>query len=230
MMMTVFSKNLKYLRLKHHIEQFELAQKLGKKGGSSVANWEKGIAVPNLEVLLQLAHIFDISVDELVQYALYEKTFPSINGLYLQLTRERKQSVYYHARKELNEQNKITQFSDVVEIYGAVSAGTGEFLSDTEYHEAVPFSGEIPPHDYAVTVNGNSMAPMFTDKQIIFVNRTKEARSGQIVIAKYDGSNVYVKKLVIDEQGYRLVSLNKDYDDLIIDSDHNLEVLGIVVL
>jgi len=74
------------------------------------------------------------------------------------------------------------------------------------------------------------MAPMFTDKQIIFVNRTKEARSGQIVIAKYDGSNVYVKKLVIDEQGYRLVSLNKDYDDLIIDNDHNLEVLGIVVL
>jgi len=139
-MMTVFSKNLKYLRLKHHIEQFELAQKLGKKGGSSVANWEKGIAIPNLEVLIQLGDIFDVSVDELVDIPLFESSFPSINGLYLQLNRERKQSVYYHARKELNEQNKITQFSDVVEIYGAVSAGTGEFLSDTEYHEAVPFS------------------------------------------------------------------------------------------
>jgi len=230
MMMTVFSKNLKYLRLKHHIEQFELAQKLGKKGGSSVANWEKGIAIPNLEVLIQLAHIFDVSVDELVQIPLFESSFPSINGLYLQLNRERKQSVYYHARKELNEQNKITKLSDVVEIYGAVAAGTGEFLSDIEYHESFPFNGEVPPHDYAVTVNGNSMEPMFTDKQIIFVKRTKEARSGQIVIAKYDGSNVYVKKLVIDEQGYRLVSLNKDYNDLLIDNDHNIEVLGTVVL
>lgn len=229
-MATIFSNNLKYLRAKYHIEQRAVAQKLGKKGGSSVANWEKGIAIPNLEVLIQLAHIFDVSVDELVQIPLFESSFPSINGLYLQLNRERKQSVYYHARKELNEQNNIFQISDVVEIYGAVSAGTGEFLSDVEYHESAPFSGEVPPHDYAVTVNGNSMEPMFTDKQIIFVKRTKEARSGQIVIAKYDGSNVYVKKLVIDERGYRLVSLNKDYNDLVIDTDHNIEILGTVVL
>lgn len=229
-MSTNFSKNLKYLRTINHIEQTELAQKLGKKGGSSVANWEKGLATPGLEILIEISKIFDITVDELVNVSLQDEYFPSINNLYLKLNRERKQNVYYYARKELDEQNKIIKFSDIVEIYGAVSAGTGEFLSDTEYHESVPYSGEIPPHDYAVTVNGNSMEPMFTDKQIIFVNRTQEARNGQIVIAKYDGSNVYVKKLVIDESGYRLVSLNKDYEDLIVDSDHTLEVLGIVVL
>lgn len=229
-MSTNFSKNLKYLRTINHIEQTELAQKLGKKGGSSVANWEKGLATPGLEILIEISKIFDITVDELVNVSLQDEYFPSINNLYLKLNRERKQNVYYYARKELDEQNKIIKFSDIVEIYGAVSAGTGEFLSDTEYHESVPYSGEIPPHDYAVTVNGNSMEPMFTDKQIIFVNRTQEARNGQIVIAKYDGSNVYVKKLVIDESGYRLVSLNKDYEDLIVDSDHTLEVLGTVVL
>lgn len=229
-MSTNFSKNLKYLRTINHIEQTELAQKLGKKGGSSVANWEKGLATPGIEILIEISKIFDITVDELVNVSLQDEYFPSINNLYLKLNRERKQNVYYYARKELDEQNKIIKFSDIVEIYGAVSAGTGEFLSDTEYHESVPYSGEIPPHDYAVTVNGNSMEPMFTDKQIIFVNRTQEARNGQIVIAKYDGSNVYVKKLVIDESGYRLVSLNKDYEDLIVDSDHTLEVLGIVVL
>lgn len=229
-MSTNFSKNLKYLRTINHIEQTELAQKLGKKGGSSVANWEKGLATPGLEILIEISNIFDITVDELVNVSLQDEYFPSINNLYLKLNRERKQNVYYYARKELDEQNKIIKFSDIVEIYGAVSAGTGEFLSDTEYHESVPYSGEIPPHDYAVTVNGDSMEPMFTDKQIIFVNRTQEARNGQIVIAKYDGSNVYVKKLVIDESGYRLVSLNKDYEDLIVDSDHTLEVLGTVVL
>lgn len=229
-MSTNFSKNLKYLRTINHIEQTELAQKLGKKGGSSVANWEKGLATPGIEILIEISKIFDITVDELVNVSLQDEYFPSINNLYLKLNRERKQNVYYYARKELDEQNKIIKFSDIVEIYGAVSAGTGEFLSDTEYHESVPYSGEIPPHDYAVTVNGNSMEPMFTDKQIIFVNRTQEARNGQIVIAKYDGSNVYVKKLVIDESGYRLVSLNKDYEDLIVDSDHTLEVLGTVVL
>lgn len=188
------------------------------------------MATPGLEILIEISKIFDITVDELVNVSLQDEHFPSINNLYLKLNRERKQNVYYYARKELDEQNKILKLSDIVEIYGAVSAGTGEFLSDTEYHESVPYSGEIPPHDYAVTVNGNSMEPMFTDKQIIFVNRTQEARNGQIVIAKYDGSNVYVKKLVIDESGYRLVSLNKDYEDLIVDSDHTLEVLGTVVL
>ncbi|MBZ6003945.1 helix-turn-helix transcriptional regulator [Leuconostoc gelidum subsp. aenigmaticum] len=203
---------------------------MGKKSGSSVANWEKGLAVPNIEILIRLTHIFDVSIDELVKVTLQEESFPSINTLYLKLNRERKQSVYFHAQKELHDQNKAINFSDIVEIYGAVSAGTGEFLSDTEYHESISYSGEIPPHDYAVTVNGNSMEPMFTDKQIIFVNRTQEARNGQIVIAKYDGSSVYVKKLILDEQGCRLVSLNKDYDDLIVDHDHNLEVLGTVVL
>ncbi|MCK8628218.1 S24 family peptidase, partial [Fructobacillus cardui] len=65
--------------------------------------------------------------------------------------------------------------------------------------------------------------------QIIFVKKAQEARSGQIVIADYDGQ-AYVKKFVHDNNGCRLVSLNKKYHDLPINEEHEMSLFGIVVL
>ncbi|MCH3980159.1 MAG: S24 family peptidase [Leuconostoc mesenteroides] len=115
-----------------------------------------------------------------------------------------------------------------VELYGAVSAGTGEYLLDNT-PEVVPYEGVVPEHDYAVIVNGVSMRPLFEDKQIIFVKKTFEARSGQVVIAYYD-NQAYVKKYVNDEKGARFVSLNKSYDDMPIDETHETQIIGVVVL
>ncbi|WP_342355414.1 S24 family peptidase [Leuconostoc suionicum] len=55
---------------------------------------------------------------------------------------------------------------------GAVSAGTGEYLGDG-YKKTVPSNEEIPDHDFAVVVNGDSMEPTFENKKIIFVKETK---------------------------------------------------------
>lgn len=115
-----------------------------------------------------------------------------------------------------------------VSVCGAVSAGTGEYLLDNN-PELVPYEGVVPEHDYAVIVNGVSMRPLFEDKQIIFVKKTFEARSGQVVIAYYD-NQAYVKKYVNDEKGARFVSLNKSYDDMPIDETHETQIIGVVVL
>lgn len=150
--------------------------------------------------------------------------------VYNQLNSNRQESVYKYANNQLDEQNKVVQMptTNTVEVYGAVSAGTGEYMVDNQ-PEKVEYSGSVPEHDFAVTVNGDSMTPLFDDKQIIFVKKEQEARSGQIVIADYD-EQAYVKKFVSDGNGCRLVSLNKKYNDMPINDQHEFSIFGIVIL
>lgn len=155
-----------------------------------------------------------------------------IVSIYNQLDTNRKNNVVDYARKQLDEQNNVVAFpipeKRQVSVYGAVSAGTGEYLLDGK-PELVEYDGDVPAHDFAVVVNGDSMLPLFDDKQIIFVKKTTEVRSGQIVIADYD-QQAFVKKYVSDESGSRFVSLNKKYDDMPIDESHESSIFGVVVL
>lgn len=155
-----------------------------------------------------------------------------ITSIYSQLDTNRKKKVFEFAHHQLDEQNNILVFPDQynkqVNVYGAVSAGNGEYLSDNK-PELVDYDGEIPAHDFAVVVNGDSMEPTFANKQIIFVKKTKEVRNGQFIIADYD-HQAYVKKFMRDENGARLVSLNPKYGDMPLDENHELSVFGVVVL
>lgn len=228
----MFANNLKYLREKHNMDQLDLAIKLGRKSSSSVSEWEKGKYTPKIGVLNDIAEIFNVSITDLMNKDLSLKT-ESRDGLlriYDKLKPNRQKIVYETAEQQYNEQNNVIELptNNEVEIHGAVSAGTGEYLLDGK-PELVPYDGEVPPHDFALVVNGDSMLPLFEDKQIIFVNKTKDVRSGQIVIADYD-QQAYVKKLIKDDNGCRLVSLNRKYDDMPIDDNHEMSIFGVVVL
>lgn len=59
------SKNIKIYRRALGLTQEELANKLyGKK--SLISNYENGYSTPDIETLIKLADIFEISLDELV--------------------------------------------------------------------------------------------------------------------------------------------------------------------
>lgn len=228
----MFANNLKYLREKNGMDQIDLAIKLGRKSSSSVSEWEKGKYTPKIGVLNDIAEIFGVSITDLMNKDLSNTVDnrADVIRMYDALDNNRQQSVYNYTEQQYNEQNNIIQMpvqSDV-KLYGAVSAGTGEYLLDNT-PELVPYEGVVPEHDYAVIVNGVSMRPLFEDKQIIFVKKTFEARSGQVVIAYYD-NQAYVKKYVNDEKGARFVSLNKSYDDMPIDETHETQIIGVVVL
>ncbi|MGX7051422.1 XRE family transcriptional regulator [Leuconostoc palmae] len=228
----MFANNLKYLREKHNMDQLDLAIKLGRKNSSSVSEWEKGKYTPKIAVLNDIAEIFDVSITDLMNKDLSTETESrdSLLRIYDNLQPNRQRVVYETAEQQYNEQNNVVELptNNEVEIYGAVSAGTGEYLLDGK-PELVEYDGDVPTHDFAVVVNGDSMLPLFEDKQIIFVNKTKDVRSGQIVIANYD-HQAYVKKFMRDENGCRLVSLNKKYSDLPINEEHEMSIFGVVVL
>lgn len=58
-------ENIKALRKLHGKTQSEFAQMLGGKK-SLVSNYENGYSTPDIFMLIKIADIFDVSLDELV--------------------------------------------------------------------------------------------------------------------------------------------------------------------
>lgn len=219
--METLGSRLRKLREQRNMTQTELSQTLGMKTYTTVSKWESDDNFPKGKDLKVLAELFNVSSDYLLGLEKEMTNKMSIESIYNQLDQPRKTKVYNFAEYQLREQNKKPQINIV--IRGYVSAGTGEWLEETI--EEVPYEGVIPEHDFAVKVNGESMLPLFADGEIIFVKATSEARDGQIIICQVN-SEAYVKKL----SGNKLVSLNKQYDDILISDTDDFKIFGVVVL
>lgn len=74
-----FSENLKYYRTKHGFTQKQLADHIGYTE-KSVSKWETSGGLPTMEMLLKLADLFKISLDELVFEKISCNYFLGIDG------------------------------------------------------------------------------------------------------------------------------------------------------
>ena len=68
---------LRELRIKSGFTQNEIATKLGVSG-QTILNWENGIYEPKINQLIQLADLFNVSVDYLVERKGGEKRIDDI--------------------------------------------------------------------------------------------------------------------------------------------------------
>lgn len=59
------STNIAKLRKHHNYTQLELAEKIGYSD-KSISKWERGEALPDLIVLVKLANLFDVSLNDLI--------------------------------------------------------------------------------------------------------------------------------------------------------------------
>ncbi len=64
-MASYFAKKLKELRLKAHWTQQDVGEKVGLSR-ACVANYESGKREPNHRIVLEFAHLFDCTVDDLL--------------------------------------------------------------------------------------------------------------------------------------------------------------------
>lgn len=62
----IISKNLVELRTKAHLTQLQLAEMINYSD-KAVSKWERGEAIPDLRVLIQLTEIYGITLDDLVK-------------------------------------------------------------------------------------------------------------------------------------------------------------------
>lgn len=74
----IIAKNLVELRTRAHFTQLELAEKINYTD-KAVSKWERGEAIPDLRVLIKLAEIYNISVDDIVTPHHEKKIRPKMN-------------------------------------------------------------------------------------------------------------------------------------------------------
>lgn len=107
----------------------------------------------------------------------------------------------------------------------SVSAGTGVYLDDADTEEiTIPENEKTRSADFALRINGNSMEPKYRDGDIVLVEDTDFVEVGELGIFVLDG-NGYFKKF----GGDRLISLNEDYGDILLDGYTEIVCCGRVV-
>ena len=113
-------------------------------------------------------------------------------------------------------------------VLGRVAAGTpiGADIGSDSYVilDRVFFS---PAPDYLLKVKGDSMRDEgIFDGDLIGVHRTRDARSGQIVVARVD-DEVTVKLLKISQDRIRLLPRNPDYAPIEVRPGQEFEIEGL---
>ena len=228
---------IRALREARNITPEELATKLGVSR-VAVNRYETGARKANQDTLFDLAKIFNVSINDFFPNTTSIGNSQDLIDIYEQLLPERQKRVYNYATTQLSKQKNaysstVGENKRIVYIYGAVSAGTGEYIpQDEDKPEKAIVEGVVPDHDFAVRVNGDSMEPIFTNQQIIYVNKIdkSDVRNNQFIIAELNGE-FFVKKLHIDNDGnLKLISLNKKYSDIVIHDYDDFLIRGVVII
>ena len=190
------SNNIRYLRLKSGIEQSQISELLGKKSTSAVSEWEKGIRVPNVGDLHDLANYFRVSLDDLVKKDLETETLS------------------YNSSNFYNEY-KMFPIS--------ISAGCLENIDGIDTYDLVTIADEIMG-EYAgrkgiiiLKVNGDSMNKLIPDGAYIVVDTNKnhvtDIKDRDIVVFTNNGEGYSIKRYVNDIKNERFLFKPESTDD-----------------
>jgi len=113
-------------------------------------------------------------------------------------------------------------------VLGQVAAGT-PIGTDIDSDAVVLLDRVLfsPAPDYLLKVKGDSMRDEgIFDGDLIGVHRTRDARSGQIVVARID-DEITVKLLKIGKDHIRLVPRNPDYSTIQVRPDQDFAIEGL---
>ncbi|MDN3137219.1 S24 family peptidase [Enterococcus faecalis] len=244
----IIGTQISLLRKKFGLTQEDLANKLGFSK-QTVSNWETGLKTPRMGAIQKIADLFNVSKSFIIE-GIDESKNSSIEKIYNQLESPRQQKVYDFAENQLKEQkqeikrenNPITSLEQfrkkkeegiiygTTKWYGAVSAGTGEFLTDETCEEIELPIEQIPDEaDFCLSVNGDSMEPIFHDNDYVFVKRQSEIFSGNIGVVIANGES-FLKRIWFENNNIRLESFNKKYKDIIITENDEFRIVGKVVM
>lgn len=209
----MFSKNIKYLRLKKGYSQQQLADKIGCTN-TAVSQWErqrtsgnKPTPIPNITTLNKIAEIFDIeTADDLV--------FADIEA------------------RETQPQESARKYKKI-KVYGSITAGLpNEMFDDVIGEEDIPQSWEKGGKEFfALRISGDSMTPDYLDGDIVIVRKACDCESGDDCVVSI-GSEATFKRVEKENGAVILRALNPKYKTQIFNGsqeDPPINILGVVV-
>lgn len=199
---------------------------------SAMGAWKKGNI--NAELLPKIADDYGCSLDDLLRDDLNSNNRTKALDTDEQelLSNYRKSSRIDKARiqeralvsaEHAAESNEEPHITTIKLFDSSVSAGTGIYVDYTEY-ENIETREDTEGADYAVKVSGNSMEPRFCDGDIVLVEIAQTVEVGEIGIFNLNG------QAFIKERGEKaLISLNKDYDPIVVKPGDSIACQGRVI-
>ncbi|HEK9288780.1 TPA: helix-turn-helix transcriptional regulator, partial [Streptococcus equi subsp. equi] len=216
---------LKTARLSRHISQEQLGQLLGVNK-MTISNWEKEKNRPNQKHFEELVSIFQLPAEYFYQE----------NRLllpYSQLSASNKEKVISYSESLLEQKEKIIALPAKKKtlypyrVYERLSAGTGySYFGDGNFD--VVFYDEQLDYDFASWVFGDSMEPTYLNGEVVLIKQDSFDYDGAIYAVEWE-EQTYIKKVYREENGLRLVSLNKKYPDKFASFDDNPRIIGKII-
>lgn len=186
--------------------------------------WERGIKVPSREKVNLLEQILNVPKGYFTEL--------EIARLYNILSDEAKgQALNYVRNLVQKEQCKnVVSISEKLyeyHVYEKMSAGIGSSVYNNQDYDTVYFDEELA-HDFASWISGDSMEPTYHNGSVALIRETGFDYDGAVYAVVWN-SQTFIKKVYREEEGIRLVSINKDYKDIHITYDENPRIIGKIV-
>lgn len=210
---------LKHYRLANNLSQTAIANKLDVTR-ATLSAWETGKTVPNKKHLQELAQLLHIHPDNL------QEEHPHLT-LYKQLNKENKKKVDELTHDLLMKQKVVPLFSVHVLDNVALSAGHGNGFWD-EYETKEVFTDKEYLYDVATWIEGQSMEPVYQDGEVVLIREGGFDYNGAVYAIAWN-EQVYIKKVYLEKNGYRLVSINDSYPDKFAPVEDNPKIVGKIV-
>lgn len=222
---------IKSLRLKQGMTQKELGEQLNVST-VSIRHWEAGTKSPSMVAIISLAKIFRVSTDYLLGVAvdqdrdntLLTKNEITLLSNYRLLDKHGRKAVdticiIEKARVESERIKPIIkptamaqkEPSRYIPRYATPSAAGYSVPLDGDDFEMILVDENVPSDaDFAVGIQGDSMAPYINDGDTVYVKKTCDLDVGDVGIFSVDGA-MYCKQYYIDEErNLTLVSANPE--------------------
>ena len=205
------NNRLKSLRIKQKVSQTAVAEHLGVTR-AAYNSWEKGKYIPNKKNLDELALYFN------VETTYFESEYEIVNK-YLQLN-------------EINQKKLLTMANELYisqlykyQVHAKLSAGLGNFYYEDYEFDTVYFDKDIS-YDIASWIDGDSMEPKYHSGDVALIKKTGYDFDGLVYAVVYN-EETYIKKVFLEENTVRLVSINDNYKDIIAPIEE-VNIVGVV--
>ena len=210
---------------------------------SNISKWERGEVVPSAYQLVALCRV--LGIDDDLSYFTSDHRL-ELNAAGIKKVQSYRDDLIASGRYAPTPPRVEIEYIDMPVSFLAVSAGTGEFLSEGSF-ETVSFPKASVPAgaSFGVRVHGDSMEPVYHDGQIVWVQETPDVLPGEEGIFIYDGCG-YMKLLqmhtpneslaeqFLDSENTLhaqpvLVSYNQSYAPIIISPELSFQIVGRVL-
>ncbi len=186
------------------MEQIDLAKKLGRKSASSISEWEKGKYTPKMKTLSELARLFNVSINDLMEKDL-SNTKIQIDTL------------------------PVTAIPVVAKISAGLPIYTEENIIEYTYIPSQMTRGgkEL----FGLKVSGDSMDKEFREDDVVIVEKDAVVENGQIGVVNVNGYNATVKRIRYSDDKIVLLpeSNNNEHLPQVYTNDDEIKVVGKVV-